>query len=247
MTELNQETVTQDLEDTTVPEVTTRVIEVDNPTTEEMKGISENIQVNFDFDVIVKPVNFNFKKSKDKETNIVTERGSVQLAIPYPSVEGIVSILEKGGKGLELLLEAMETVVNTEARNLLYEDVTFNAATFPVEKVSWEFIANIPKAARRGSGIPKEVWEDFAQDYMEVMPEVTGKKIEAVANMVKILKNKLSNVRTSEEVLLFVVEQLAIYIENTPNAEEYQDCVAFLLNKAETFLNVTPEELLAAL
>jgi len=77
MTEITQETVTQDKEDTAAPEVTQRIIEVDNPTTEEMKGISENIKVNFDFDVTVKPVNFNFKKSKDKETGIETVRGSV--------------------------------------------------------------------------------------------------------------------------------------------------------------------------
>ena len=241
------EVVTQQPEVTTAAEVTQRIIEVDNPTPEEMKGISEHIKVNYDFDVVVKPVNFNFKKSKDKETGIETVRNSVQLAMPYPSVEGIVSILEAGGKGLDLLLEAMETVVNSEARNLLYEDTTLNASTFPVEKVSWEFIANIPKVQRRGGGIPKEIWEDFAQDYMEIMPEVTGKKIEAVANMVKILKNKLSNVRTNDDVLRFVVEQLAIYTENSPNIEEYQDCVAFLVNKADTFLNVSPEDLLAAL
>lgn len=249
MTDLNeqQEAVTQDQETTASPEVTQRIIEVNNPTAEEMAGITEQILVNHDFDVVVKPTNFNFKKSKDKSTGIETVRGSVQLAMPYPSVEGIISILEKGGKGLELLLEAMETVVNSAARELLYDDEKLNAATFPVDKVSWEFIANIPKVARRGGGIPKEVWEGFAQDYVEVMPELTGKTIEQVANAAKILAAKLSAVRTNKPVLELLVSQIAIYIENTPNAEEYQDCVAFLLNKADTFLNVSPEELLSAL
>jgi len=223
------------------------IIEVQNPTAEEMAGICESISVNYDFSVVTKPVNFNFKKSKDKVTGIETIRGSVQLAMPYPSVEGIVHIMEEGGKGLELLVEAIENVVNATARELLYEDTTLNAATFPVEKLSWEAIANLPKAQRRGGGIPKETWEGFAQDYVEVMPEITGKTIEQVANAAKILASKLTQVRTNEPVLQLLVTQLAVYAEHSQNIEEYQDCVAFLLQKADTFLNVSEEELLANL
>lgn len=249
-----QEQVTQDVEP---PEETVTptdsldpkrvLLSVQNPTEEEMAAILETIKVNYDFNVITKPVNFNFKKSKDKVTGIETIREAVQLAMPYPSVEGIVAILEEGGKGLELLLEAIENVVNSAARELLYEDVTLNASTFPVDKVSWDFIAKLPKAQRRGGGIPKEVWEGFAQDYVEVMPQATGKTLDQVANAAKILASKLQQVRTNEPVLQLLVGQLAVYAEHSPNIEEYQDCIAFLLNKADTFLNVSEEELLANL
>jgi len=224
-----------------------RIINVDNPTTEEMVAICENIKVNYNFSVATKPVNFNFKKSKDKITGIETIRNSVQLAMPYPSIDGIVHILGEGGKGLELLVEAVESVVNATARDLLNEDLTLNAATFPVDKLSWEAIANMPKAQRRGGGVPKETWEAFAQDYVEVMPGVTGKSIEQVANAAKILAGKLTAVRTNEAVLNLLVAQLAIYLDHSPNAAEYQDCVEFLVNKADTFLNVSEEELLANL
>jgi len=224
-----------------------QVISVENPNTEEMAALLENVKVNYNFDVRTTSTQFNFKKSKDKISGIETVRESVVLAMPYPSMEGIVAILEGGGKGLELLVEAMESVVNAAARDLLYEDTTLNAAAFPVDKVSWEFIANMPKAQRKGGGIPKETWEGFAQDYVEVMPAVTGKTIDQVANAAKILAAKLTAVRTNEPVLQLLVEQLAVYADNSPNVEEYQDCVAFLLNKAETFLNVSEEELLANL
>lgn len=220
------------------------VISVPNPSTEEMQGIVEKINVNYDFSVDVRPVNFNFKKSTDKETGIETVRNPVKLAIPYPSMDGIVNILEKGGKGLELLVEAMEGIVNAAARDLLYDDLTLSADTFPVEKVSWEFIANLPKAQRRGGGIAKETWENFAQDYIQVMPEATGKTVEQIANAAKILLSKLTQVRTNEPVLTLLVDQLALYTEHSPNIEEYQECVAFLLNKANTYLNVSEEELL---
>lgn len=228
-------------------EVKQNIISASNPTPEEMQGISEAIKANYNFDVIVKPTLFNFKKSTDKISGIETIREAVQLPIPYPSMEGIVAILETGGKGLELLVEAVEAVVNAVARDLLYEDTTFNAASFPVDKLAWEVIANMPKAQRRGGGIPKETWEEFAQDYVEVMPEVTGKTIEQVANAAKILMAKLSAVRTNEPVLQLLVQQLALYAESSPKIEEYQECVAFLLQKADTYLNVSEEELLANL
>ena len=223
------------------------VVEVANHSVEEASELAKHIKVNFDFDVNVKPVVFNFKKSKDKDTGIETLRKPVQLAIPYPSVQGIMAILEAGGKELDLLIEAMENVVNSSAREILYEDLTLTAATFPVERLSWLAIASVPKVQRRGGGIPKETWDAFCQDYCEVMPEATGKTPEQVANAAKILGQKLQPVKTNEVVIQLLVAQLTMYAEATPNLDEFSDCVEFLLAKAETFLNVSEEDLLANL
>lgn len=224
-----------------------QVIKAVNPSEEEMTELRAKIAENYNFDVTVKPVVFRFKKQVDKETQIETVREPVELAIPYPSVDGIIAILEAGDKQLELLLDAVEGIVTQTARDLISEDTSLNAANFPVEKLSWEAIANMPKAQRRGGGIPKEVWEAFAQDYIEVMPEATGKTVEQITNAAKILQNKLAQVKTNEPVLNLLVEQLAIYADKSPNIEDYKECVEFLLNKAETFLNVSEEELLANL
>jgi len=228
-------------------EISQRVIEVENPSTEEMRGIVDSITVNYNYQVDTKPTEFKFKKSTDKDTCIETIRKPVVLAIPYPSVEGVVAILNAGGKQLELLMEAVQGVVNAAVRDLLYDDVKLNAANFPVDKISWEAIANIPKVQRRGGGIPKEVWEAFGNDYCEVMPTVTGKSLDAVANAAKILIGKLQAARTNEPVLTLLMEQLAIYAEHSPNIGEFVECVEFLTTKAETFLNVSEEELLANL
>jgi hypothetical protein len=246
MSETEQATQDNDAVETT-GETKSQTISVINPTPEEMKTLTENIKVNYNFKVNVRPTQFNFKKSKDKETGIETVREAVVLAVPYPSVEGIVAILEEGGKGLELLQDAIETVINSQARDLLYEDYSLTAATFPVDKCSWDFISKIPKAQRRGGGIPKEIWEAFGQDYVEVMPDATGKTVEQITNAAKILVNKLASVKTNEPVLNLLVEQLAVYAGASPNVEEFEECIAFLLNKADTFLNVKDEELLANL
>ena len=225
------------------------VIVAVNPTKEEMVALRDSISSSYNFNVDVKPVKFNFKKTKDKDTGIVTDRQALELAIPYPSMEGILAILEvdDGGKQLELLMDAMADVINSVAREILFDDTKINAATFPVDKLSWEAIANMPKSQRRGGGIPKETWEEFAKNYLEVMPAITGKTVEQIANMAKILANKLAAVKTNIPVLELVVEQLTVYAENSPEVEEYAECVEFLAKKADTLLNINPEDLLTNL
>jgi hypothetical protein len=85
------------------------------------------------------------------------------------------------------------------------------------------------------------------EDYVAVMPGATGKSVEAVTNAAKILGNRLSQVKTNEPVLKLLVSQLSIYAENSPNYQEYAEVVEFLLNKADTFLNLDEKELLANL
>lgn len=220
-----------------------------NPTPEQMAELKEAIANNSEFDVNVQETAFHFKKQTDKETGVESKRESLKLAIPYPSVDGVVKILEAGGKQLELLMDAIQSVIVTQTRDLINEDskMELNATNFPVEKLSWKYISEIPKATRRGGGIPKEVWDAFAEDYIEVMPAATGKTLDQINNMVKILINKLSSVKTNEPVLNMVKEQLAVYANATANLEDYAECVEFLDNKADTFLNVSPEDLLAAL
>jgi len=230
----------------TAGDVKSIVIKAENPSEDEMKAICAAIAAKYPAHVELKSVQYNFKKSKDKDTGIETVREALQLAVPYPSVAGIIDILEKGGKQLELLQDAMKAVVDAQVRELINDDTTLNAATLPMDKLMWEYIANLPKA-QRGGGIPKETWEAFGKDYCEVMPAVTGKTLEQVANAAKILVGKLNAVKTNEPVLNLLLNQLAIYMDKSPNAEEYQACVQFLLEKADSYLNVSEEELLAKL
>lgn len=221
------------------------------PTSEELAAICADIKTNYNFDVDVKPVLFRFKTSveKDAEGNTVSEtkRDPLELPLPIPSVKGIVDILEEGGKPLELLMDAVESIVIQTARAMISEDNTINAVTLPVDKLSWSAIANMPKAERSGGGIAKEVWEDFASDYIKTMPEVQGKTVEQVTNAAKILQNKLAAVKTNKPVLSKMVEFLTVYISNSKRADEFTGCVEFLVNKADKLINTTPEELLANL
>lgn len=210
-------------------------------TTEETKvEVPAHIRANFDNTVDFKEFSFFFKK--DKELGV--RRPTVTLKLPVPSVEGVIKILETGGKQLDLLLDAVQDIVLGQARSIINEREDINAENFPYDKVTWDYVANLPKAERRGGGISKETWEAFAEDYIAVMPGITGKTLEQVQNAAKILLNKFNVVKTSKPHLRLLKEQLALYAQHSPNAEQYGECVEFLVDKAERLLNMDEATLL---
>jgi hypothetical protein len=197
---------------------------------------------NFDNTVDKVSYKFSFRtvKTKDEVTGVETEskRPTVELELPLLSVEGIVQVFKAGGKQLDLLIEAVRQVQIDRARELINDNESLNAENFPFAELSWEKISNLPKSERRGGGIDKEVWADFAKDYIAVMPAATGKSVEQISNAAKILLTKLQSCKNNKPVLSFMKQQLSIYTNTSQNAEQFSECVAFLVDKAERFLNM---------
>lgn len=189
------------------------------------------IHANYNNLVSKKEMKFSFKKNA-----LGDKRATVVLELAVPSVEGIVSIIESGGKGLDLLLETVSDVIAGQARGYVNEKEDINQENFPHDKILWDAIANQPKAERRGAGIAKEAWEAFAADYINVMPGAAGKSAEQVANAAKLFVNKFNLIRTDKGIIGKLKIQLGIYVEHSPNVEEHTEVVEYLLNKAETLL-----------
>lgn len=209
--------------------------------------MTRKVQAKFDNKVDVQDVNFSFRKVVDEKTGVESKRPTITLPILKPSVEGLVAILEEGGKGLELLLEAAADVVISRAREIINENETMTAEDFPYEKLQWAAIAELPKAERRGGGISKETWEEFIKDYIAVMPGLTGKPVEKVENAARNYANKFAAVKTNKKVLGLLVDQIGIYTNGAPNAEQFLECINFLTDKADKLMNMSEEELLANL
>jgi hypothetical protein len=205
-------------------------------------AVHSPVHANFDNKVDSREFKFHFRKD-----DLGNKRASVELKLPVPSVEGVIDILSKGGKQLDLLLDTIADVIAAQARAYVDETQDVTQDNFPHHKATWEYISNLEKAARRGGGIPKETWEAFAKDYIEVMPSITGKTTEAISNGAKILLNKFSAVKTNKPVINLLKAQVSLYLSNSTNAEQFTDCIEFLLNKADTLLNMTEADLLANL
>lgn len=187
-------------------------------------------------------VKFHFKKDK-----LGNKRPSVELKIPVPTIDGIIAIIEAGGKQADLLLSVAADVIIAQARSQVNDDENITQDKLKYEELSWDFIANIPQAERKGGGISKETWETFAEDYINVMPGVTGKSAEQIGNAAKLLSGKFQACKTNKAVLSFLKTQLDLWFSHSSNAEDLAECYEFLNNKVDTLLQADEAALLANL
>ena len=207
--------------------------------------IPENILAGFDNTVETKPAIFRFKKDK-----LGTKRPNVEISLPVPSVEGLANILMKGStpegkKSLELLLDCVFDQVRSVAAGIVADKEDINAENFPYASVLWDAIANMPKADRR-TGPDQAVWEAFAKDYIAIMPGLTGKSVEAVTNATLVYLKKWSMVKTNKKVIGQLKEQLALYANNSKEAENFEEILTLLVEKADAYLKSDDVEQLIA-
>ena len=172
------------------------------------------------------------------------QRQAVKLIVGVPSVEGIVQILETGGKGLELLQDALYDTIQAALRTYVADTETASQDTIDLSKFSWDAIANQPREDRRSATISEESWKGFAADYLAVMPSVSGKTAQQVGNAIEVYLKKLVQVKTNKPILNALQVQLGLYVENSPNASEYEDVLEFLLRRIENYLKADDVEAL---
>lgn len=122
------------------------------------------------------------------------------------------------------------------------EDITQDSLDHT--KLTWEAIANLPQAERRGGGIAKETWEEFGKDYAAVMAEAAGKTAEQLEKHLNILLKKFAPIKSNKKVLAGFKDFLDTYVANTKNLEEFQECVEFLQTKADNLIAADDSALL---
>jgi hypothetical protein len=183
----------------------------------------------------VKDFKFRFKKDK-----LGNQRPTVELKLPVPNAQGVVAILTAGGKQLELLMDVIADTVRSAAASFVGDDEKISQETFPLDKITWEAIANAPRAERKT--IDDAIWEGFTADYIAVMPGVTGKSQEAVTNATLVYAKKFANVKTNKDVIQKLKDQLGLYMEHSKNAEQFTEVLELLLGKAEAYLKANDVE-----
>jgi hypothetical protein len=221
----------------------------DENQTESGTAQPREIVANVDKNLDNKEMKFSFRTQEDPDTGVKTKRAPIEVVIPVLSIEGIIDVLQRGGKELELLQQAVENVYAEFAKSVVAEDSTITSDNFPFARITWAEIANQPEAERKGRGIAKEVWEDFYKDYLAIMPGVTGIAVKFIEKQVAIMSQKLNPLKNHEDkakILPKFKDSLTVYLSASPNAESYAECVEFLVKKADTLLNLEQSADLAA-
>jgi hypothetical protein len=186
-----------------------------------------------------------FFKEKTDELGNTTKKPTVILTVPVPTIDGLIEDLsdEKVTSFvMELVAEAIKKAVKSQVDDP--DNPVTEQSQLDTSIITLKYLANQPAAERRGGGISKETWEAFGQDYLEIMPAITGKKVENIQNAVTIFLKKYQPVKTNKPVLKLLREQLALYTTSTKNLEEFSECVTFLDKKAEILLTADEAKLL---
>lgn len=216
-------------------------------------AVHETIAAKFNDRVAPTEVKFNFKTTKikddeGKDTGEAYKRAPVAVILPLLNLTGVKAILESDdAKSHQLLLEAVQAIQLAQAKDLVDGDVNVTAETFPLDQVSWEFIANMPKAERTGSGIAKETWEAFGAAWIDAMQRVAGKSPDQAKKAAALLVGKFAAVKTNKPVLKNLQSQLATFIDQAEEAADFLPCVDYLVKRVESLLAAKDEDLLSAL
>lgn len=198
---------------------------------------------------------FNFKArkitdSEGKEIGKTKKQPSLTVALPQPTAEDAIGYLsvtdtldEKGtvivDKVKQLILDAIQEIVRTQAKNQLDdlidsfgtdETLVVSAENIDYDKLSLEYVANLPPAQRGARAIPDEDWEAFFADYLQVMVATTGKPEVKIKNHLDLFK-KPTRVKNNKDALNVLVEQLDVYLTASQAVEDTGECASRLRGK----------------
>lgn len=208
--------------------------------------------------------NFKARKITDaegKEVGKTKKQAPLVVAIPVPTDQEIVDALmvpdievapKKEGdpvtyevpKVKQLIRDAIADIVRAQAKSQLDDvidafgaDETKNvsASDIDFDKLSIEYIANLPPAQRGARAIPDEDWEAFYQDYMQVMVAATGKPETKIKTHIELFK-KPTRAKQNKDALSVLVDQLDVYLTASQNLDDTGDCAARLRSKFDKWV-----------
>jgi hypothetical protein len=200
---------------------------------------------------VMKETKFTFKKQVAKdELGQEVKRPPVVVNLPIPTFPGLLQHMEDA-KVQQFILDLVEGAIVDQAKAQISpgegEKEVSTQEELDLSKLDLTFIANMPKAERQGGGIPKEQWEAWSADYVQVITSTTDKGPDKATKAATIMANRFAAVKTEKAILKFLKDQLNYWASKTANLEDFQDVYQFLENKVNTLMNKDSAELLASL
>lgn len=208
--------------------------------------------------------NFKARKitdSEGKEIGKTKKQPALTVALPIPTDQEIVDALclpdvevapKKEGeaptfevpKVKQLIRDAIADIVRSQAKSQLDDVIdsfgndetkTITADSLDFDKLSLQYIAELPPAQRGARAIPDEDWEAFYQDYMQVMVATTGKPEAKIKNHIELFK-KPTKAKQNKDALSVLVDQLDVYMTASANIEDTADCAQRLRGKFDKWI-----------
>lgn len=206
--------------------------------------------------VIDKKFNFKSRKITDnegKEVGKTKKQPALTISIPVPTVDELVAVLQTpvdvdaegkelptpANKKRDLVLDAVYEVIFGQTKGQLDDAIdafgddnekTITVDAIDFDKLSLDYIANLPPSQRGARGISEEEFEAFFKDYVAVMVAATGKEEVRVLKHVELFRKPMK-VKQNKEALNVLVENLDIYLSTAANLEDTGDVASRIRSK----------------
>lgn len=206
-------------------------------------------------------VKFNFKSRTVKDDNGVViktfpKQPSLTIALPYLTAEEVVSVLQsEDAKARELILDYVNSAIKDQARAQFDELIegfgddttrTVSGEMLDYDKLTLQYIANLPPAQRGARALSEEDWNAFFADYLQVMVAATGKEEARIKRHLDLFK-KPTRVKTNKDVMTVLIEQLDIYLVASQNVEETGEAANRVRTKFDKWLRAEDDVAINAL
>jgi hypothetical protein len=180
-----------------------------------------------------------FKKDK-----LGNRRPTLELPTPTATPHLVAEIYNRGGKGLDLLMESINAIFADHVRIQLNDETkpVMKVEDLDYSKLDYWYIASIPPAERKGAGIPAEIWEAFSTDYSTVMVGKIDKTAEQIATAATLFVKRLAPVKWRKPVLRQLQQYLDLWYSTTTEAEQFSEVYKFLSGKITEFLELKEED-----
>lgn len=180
---------------------------------------------------------FNFR-TKDNY-----KRPTVSVELYVPTKDGLIALLQgEDQKVVELIESLAADTLLAHVRSFVDSDNDFSQETLnaliEAGEISLERIANLPKSER--NTISKEMLEEFAKDYISVMPQLTGADVKKVQVAAGLFIERFKRVAGDNEVLAVLQARLGTFIEGAGDdiVGKHERVLAYLATKLEELLSV---------
>lgn len=171
------------------------------------------------------------------------KRPTVNVEMDVPNAAGIVEFLQGDDqKVVALIVDNIQGVISSYVRKFVDEDQEFDQAKLDAlvaeGKISLEAIANLPKSER--NTLSKEDLEEFAKDYIAIMPGITGKDVKKVTTAAQMFVQRYKPVAGKQDVLEVLAEQLGVFAEKAGDEmlEKHVRVVNYLADKVQELLSI---------
>ena len=171
------------------------------------------------------------------------KRPTLSVEYDAPDTNGIIDLLQsEDQRVIGMIVDSVQNIVQNHIRSYVDNDLEFDQERLEklVEegKVSVSHIAHIPRADR--SVLSKDDLEQFAQDYIAVMPEITGKDITRVQAAATLFVERFKRAAGDNQVLEVLKEQLGVFVEGAPDdvVDSNERVIIWANNKLDELLSI---------